>query len=120
MICTFASRMKILVYLLSLSILFISCITCEDLPEFGYDIQTKVLSAKISKTESSADKDNCSPMCTCNCCGQPSVSSLAFSSFNFLKNEPVLKLNTPYSDQFISSYLQHIWQPPKLNKTSIG
>ncbi|MGM9477360.1 DUF6660 family protein [Pedobacter sp. GSP4] len=112
--------MKILVYLLSIGMLLISCITCEDVSDFGYNSQAKISLAKLNKTEHTAEKDNCSPMCTCNCCGQPTVNNLGQSVYVFPKHEVVVKLKTPYHNQFLSSYAPSIWQPPKLNNTVIG
>lgn len=111
--------MKILVYFLSLSILLISCITCEDLPDFASNNQFNISIVKPVQTESSTHKDDCSPMCTCNCCGQPTLSHLAFADFVFLKHETTVKQKVHYSNRFISAYIQNIWQPPKLNKTVI-
>lgn len=112
--------MKILVYLLSLSILIIACITCEDVAEFAGDNQQNISIVKPGEAESSTHKDDCSPMCTCNCCGQPTLSHLAFTDFIFLKRETIAKQKTIYSKRFISTYIQNIWQPPKLNKPVIG
>jgi len=112
--------MKILVYFLSLSILLISCITCEDVPEFAGDNQQHISIVKPGETESSTHKDDCSPMCTCNCCGQPTLSHLAFADFVFFKREITVKQKIHYNNRFVSAYIQNIWQPPKLNKTVIG
>jgi len=112
--------MKILIYFLSLSVLFISCITCEDVPELAGNSQLNISIVKSAQTESSSHKDDCSPMCTCNCCGQPTLNHSTFSDFVFLKHETTVKQKNHYNKRFISDYIQNIWQPPKLNKTVIG
>ncbi|RQO71445.1 hypothetical protein DBR40_16700 [Pedobacter sp. KBW01] len=112
--------MRILAYFLSLSILLISCITCEDVPEFTCDNQLNIAIVKSTEPANSTHKDDCSPMCTCNCCGQPTISSLIFSDFVFLGYEVAVKQKIHYSNRFISAYIQNIWQPPKLNKIVIG
>lgn len=113
-------KMKILSYILSLSILLLSCITCEDLPEFTVNGIAKISNASIHTPDSHTEKDNCSPLCTCNCCGQPILSTLSIASFPFLKVQAVSRKKIDYENQFVSDYIQNIWQPPKLNKSIIG
>jgi len=111
--------MKFLIYILSCAILSLSCITCEDVVELAAN-QSEFTSAKIEKHGTAADPDTCSPLCTCNCCGQPLVVYANTSAAKTLKRMlPKHKL-TRYNNQFISAYIQHIWQPPKLNNIYIG
>ncbi|PWS31622.1 DUF6660 family protein [Pedobacter paludis] len=112
--------MKILSCILSLSILILSCITCEDLPEFTDTGLAKISSTNFHKPDNQTEKDNCSPLCTCNCCGQPVLSTLSFASFPFIKVQAVSKKKIDFKNQFVSDYVQNIWQPPKLDKFLIG
>ncbi|WP_394341372.1 DUF6660 family protein [Pedobacter chinensis] len=118
MICTFAERMKFLIYLLSLCILSLSCITCEDIAELE-NSQIRISSVTIEKSNHAVDQDNCTPLCTCNCCGQPLVVNLSNSSFIFLNRLISNKQLTRYDNQFVSDYSKNIWQPPKLNSVFI-
>ncbi|TCD02156.1 hypothetical protein EZ449_19040 [Pedobacter frigidisoli] len=112
--------MKILVYLLSFSILILSCITCEDALDFESSVTVKTSSLDINKSAHTPNQDDCSPLCTCNCCGQPLVSNLQFNGFDFLKRTGPTKLKIFHNQQFITNYFQNIWQPPKTNKLLIG
>jgi len=119
MICTFAERMKFLIYLLSLCILSLSCITCEDIAALENG-QIEISSTTIEKSKHTANQDNCTPLCNCNCCGQPLVINLSNSSFTFLNKLISNSQLTHYDNQLVSDYSKNIWQPPKLNNVLIG
>ena len=111
--------MKFLIYLLSFCILSISSMTCEDADAVVVH-ENKGLFIETGHSNSNTDLDNCSPLCTCNCCGQPS-----FLSFGYPLEKPtrIAISNSPitlYNKKFVSDYSQSIWQPPKLNKVLIG
>ena len=118
---TFAIRkMKLLSYILGLGILILSCITCEDLPEFN-DPGLEIISAtNIKKPCTESAQDHCSPLCVCACCGQPLIN-LFFKDAPLLdKRIAVSKKNFEYKNTFVSDYFQSIWQPPKLNSNIFG
>ncbi|WP_132529049.1 DUF6660 family protein [Pedobacter psychrotolerans] len=111
--------MKILIYFLSLAILLLSCITCED--QLNLDLNLKRINTitKISKTESIPDNDHCSPLCTCNCCGQPIVNISNDISVVKPKLFSLNKKKSGYKSRNVTDYTQNIWQPPKLNNVFI-
>ena len=111
--------MKFLIYLLTFAILSISFITCEDVVPLKVS-QSEISSSTIKKPQASTDQDNCSPLCTCNCCGQPLIIDNVFSIIATLKKCIVKNELSRYNNQFISNYVQNIWQPPKLSNSYIG
>jgi len=120
MFCTFGSLMKILIYFLSLAILLLSCITCEDKLALDHNQPISSTTSTISKTESIPDNDHCSPLCTCNCCGQPIVNITYDLSVIKPKLFSSNKSKSGYKSRNVTDYTQNIWQPPKLNITLIG
>ncbi|WP_316806940.1 DUF6660 family protein [Pedobacter agri] len=111
--------MKFLIYILSFAILGLSCITCEDVVSLAAN-SSEISSAAVEKSSTSADQDNCSPLCTCNCCGQPLLVFSIASMANTSKRQAPKDKLIAYNNQFISSYIQNIWQPPKLSNFYIG
>ncbi|MFD2288764.1 hypothetical protein GJU39_05615 [Pedobacter petrophilus] len=112
--------MKILVYFLSFSILLLSCITCEDRLDIAQTEGLKLAVVKVSKTKAAPDNDNCSPLCTCNCCGQPVVSINNNTASSFLKLISSDNLKSGYQSRNVTEFSRNIWQPPKLNTGNIG
>lgn len=123
-ICTgfvpLASEMKILVYFLSLSILLLSCITCEDRLEVDQNKLNKAEITRISESHNVPDDDNCSPLCTCNCCGQPAVNINNSNLTTTLKVISSDKVKSGYQSRTVTEFSRNIWQPPKLNNNFIG
>ncbi|TDG36675.1 hypothetical protein EZJ43_05160 [Pedobacter changchengzhani] len=107
--------MKFISLILSLGILFLSCITCEDLPVFEKLSNSVDASVNISKPCTENATDNCTPLCICNCCGQPVLNLKSVSSQPLVKVNAITKKSFVYKNSFTSYYIQKIWQPPKLN-----
>jgi len=110
--------MKIFTWSLSICIFFLSCISCEDFAvQPGIDNQ---LSISVDKDKSHANADNCSPLCTCNCCGQPLLFTLKSSLPRTKKPEKSNQIKSVYKCAFTAGFLETIWQPPKLEMNTIG
>lgn len=112
--------MKILNLLLCICILVLSCLTCEDVTELRVNEQVKFSINSLNKNQNHANTDSCSPLCTCNCCGQPLVFSLKFTEIKDFKSALNNRSVSVYKQNFISGFYQNIWQPPKLNMGVIG
>ncbi|WP_416240471.1 DUF6660 family protein [Pedobacter sp. GR22-10] len=112
--------MKILVYFLSITILLLSCITCEDVMAVEINRQTNEAILTISNTNTLPDNDHCSPLCTCNCCGQPIVNICTELLTLQPKSLSSNQIKPGYQSRNVSDYIRNIWQPPKLNKNLIG
>ncbi|MCZ4221869.1 DUF6660 family protein [Pedobacter rhodius] len=110
--------MKTFIWLLSICILTLSCVSCEDFAAQP-DNKTQV-SASVKKNQNHADADNCSPLCACNCCGQPLVFTLKSSLSAIQKSEKGSQNEPEYKNSFTSGFLKNIWQPPKLKMNTIG
>lgn len=88
----------------------LSALPCND------DIENDIFETKsISKIaqKNSQEKENCSPICLCSCCGQ-SIVEPQFITFQI--KIPTLELeNKSTSYHFpLQQRAQNIWQPPKL------
>ncbi|WP_370633630.1 DUF6660 family protein [Pedobacter sp. Leaf250] len=111
--------MKFLIYLMSFLIVSLSCINCEDVMAMVNN-PTELSISNIEKSKGLTDQDNCSPLCTCNCCGQLLLANVPISIPKTLKRLIPEKELKYYSNHFLSKYTQNIWQPPKLNIHFIG
>lgn len=112
--------MKIISLLLTISILVISCLNCEDVTKLKTIDKAENLIISISNNQLHSDADYCSPLCTCNCCGQPLVFNLKSISIKSLKPVANTQKIIPYRKHFASDFFQSIWQPPKFNNEFIG
>ncbi|KQR72743.1 hypothetical protein ASF92_05585 [Pedobacter sp. Leaf176] len=110
--------MKIFIWSLSICILFLSCISCEDFAvQPGNEIQ---LSISVENNKRAVDADNCSPLCTCNCCGQPLLVTIKHSLQDAKMPETCRQIKPGYKSAFTTGFLESIWQPPKLKMNTIG
>ncbi|MFC3559826.1 DUF6660 family protein [Pedobacter jamesrossensis] len=112
--------MKILSHFLIVSILILSCITCEDTIELKTIDQVQFSFNSVNKNQNHTSSDSCSPLCTCNCCGQTLLFNLKSIALKTLKPVSRTKKAIEYRRYFSSDYHQSIWQPPKLNTECNG
>ena len=107
--------MKHLTYILSLYILVLTVIPCIDVHQVG--TLQKIEQAGTASNNHSAEKDHCSPFCTCQCCASPIV----FNAFavDFKRFEYSQKYHSEYASDSISSPSASIWQPPKISFVTI-
>lgn len=112
--------MKTLSFFLTVSILVLSCLTCGDVTELQTIDGARISYSSVNNNQNHTDTDYCSPLCTCNCCGQPLAFNLKSITIKILK--PALKTQKiiGYKEQFVSDFPQSIWQPPKLDIEFIG
>ncbi|MBC9910148.1 DUF6660 family protein [Chitinophaga varians] len=102
--------MKWLIYMLSLYILVLSCIPCNDAQAAAVYPSTEIATADTHHHEAAADF--CSPLCVCSCCN--------------VQVTPTAAIHLPYTHrqvQIIFPVLPEaplpllyasIWQPPRL------
>ena len=107
----FAS-MKFFTLIMSLFLLYISCLPCGDRLECNAKTEQKI-SANTNHQQHKHTSEACTPFCTCSCC----AASILFLSLTkaqspklifTLKNYPIV------NDSFFSQDFSFIWQPPKL------
>ncbi len=111
--------MKICIWFLSLCLLILSFTNCEDAMETPAFEKNQV-SFRIQKDQNHADQDSCSPLCTCNCCGQPLLSPLKPLGLDFIKTEESTQNQAAYKCSFTAGFLNNIWQPPKLRMNTFA
>jgi len=98
--------------ILSIFMMFLSCVTCADgAPQVNVHEQT-VVKDMAGATDEKQAADLCSPLCVCSCCPGFSVQStllkISQPLFTCAIPAPVFKPATVSNPTF------SIWQPPKL------
>lgn len=101
--------MKYLSSILSLYILILIAVPCIDAP---IDEDTQHIELTSSNSHSHQHHtDQCSPLCTCQCCASPLVYTenlIQLSNFTFAQ-----EVQSSYKSIFSTSCISPIWQPPK-------
>ena len=104
--------MKLLFLFLSLYLLVLSCIPCNDSKECNMATPVEVY-ASNNHQEHNHSKEACTPFCTCSCCaasafynpiGKAQVVKEDFQSIKYPIHNKNLNTEVSYS----------IWQPPKI------
>lgn len=102
--------MKLFTCLMSLYILLLSCMPCNDSSDCSSE---ESVSVAVSGTHDDHDDDteHCTPFCVCACCAAPAVQ---FQQAPAIKNFVAGKIVNSYPAEFIFSNTEHnIWQPPR-------
>ncbi|ELY1978429.1 hypothetical protein SL055_000612 [Flavobacterium psychrophilum] len=97
---------------MSIVFLLISCMPCAD--------KEQVVSfEKVTVTNSPKqhqDKDACSPLCVCNCCGCQGFACNTIYNYNFVSVNTIIDKKIPeYKSILTSNFFGSIWQPPQIN-----
>ena len=100
--------MKIVKAILLIIILFNVGYPCVDIPNLEL-LGTQEISLNVNYHETEAEEDNCSPICSCECCSV--ASDVDKSIFIFISVELPGNLLSTKGDPISSSAL--IFQPPK-------
>lgn len=105
--------MKFICYIFSFYVLLLSVVPCVDAVGASVSNEHLTLQSSQDNGQSNKEDNDCSPFCTCACCGCNAfnvpcfytvVSCSEFVSENFICN---------YSVCFSSDFISSIWQPPK-------
>ena len=103
--------MKILASILSVYILLLTAIACVDAPHSSKKSQVEFATHESSSNHN--DTDNCTPLCTCDCCISnviPIDNSIHLDCKDYTFAE-----YSAYSFSYISILFATIWQPPKIS-----
>lgn len=105
--------MKILAFILSVYILALNFVPCEDTVSFDDDI-TMELSQDLdhNHSDSNSDVDLCSPFCQCNCC-QIHATSFDLSDIADIKSDISTELCLHF-DSLGKDIPKSILQPPQV------
>ena len=91
--------------------LCLSCIPCNDKAESFSNI-----ASAAHEKKNHAEKESCTPLCICSCCGQISIISPSVEKFIVEQTSIVQLKRSRYNSLFLpSQYLESIWQPPKIS-----
>ncbi|WP_238531100.1 DUF6660 family protein [Flavobacterium frigoris] len=104
--------MKLTNAILSIIILILSCMPCADM-----ETVTSYNKATISMQSSQhQDKDACSPLCICSCCGCQGFDYNSIYVYNLFSVKTIIDKKVPeYKSIFTSNFFGSIWQPPQIN-----
>jgi hypothetical protein len=97
--------MKIITYILALTILGLSVYPCSD----GLDCDEE--QEATSHNHSEDEEDNCSVYCLCACCGSSFVGSKIKAS-ELINKQALFTFNFHYSFHYSFSYQSTVWHPP--------
>ncbi|PWA05100.1 hypothetical protein DB895_08160 [Flavobacterium psychrotolerans] len=62
------------------------------------------------------DKDACSPLCICNCCGCQGFAYNILYNYNLIDVKIIVDKKVPeYKSILTSNFYGSIWQPPQIN-----
>lgn len=90
----------------------LSCLPCADMEEVVSNNKVVTINNESSHTH---DKDSCSPMCICNCCGCQSFVYEAIYNYNFIAVKILIDKKIPeYQSILTCNYFGSIWQPPQI------
>jgi len=105
--------MRFICYILSVYFILLISIPCVDNLNGDHLTQTE-MGCNTSGEHQHDGGDECSPICSCNCCASPVIQqefNIQFDKFAFLQEYPVPE----YVSAITSNYLTSIWQPPQIS-----
>ncbi|RTY67134.1 DUF6660 family protein [Flavobacterium sp. LB2P53] len=104
--------MKLTNIILSIVLLLLSCMPCADKDQIGsFEKVTEIHNAKQNQ-----NKDACSPLCVCNCCGCQGFAYNTICVYNLFSVKTIIDKKTPaYKSILTSNFYGSIWQPPQIN-----
>jgi hypothetical protein len=108
---TFAA-MRLSAFILNLLMLVMIFVPCKDHKTLaGEGSRTQAFHA--STPVSSAADDDCSPLCSCSCCGAVSLF-YALPQLAAVLPAPAIKKYPAYKAPFYSAERSSVWQPPRI------
>ena len=103
--------MNHLAFILSLYILALNFIACDDVAVYNNDIKTEV-SQHIDDAHDHLGLDSCSPFCSCHCCH---IHATKFQILNFSSVQPQLpETIIYYQDGVTKDFSPTLLQPPRV------
>ena len=96
--------MKIIAYILALTVFGLSVYPCSDGLHCDEEITT-------SHNHSEDEEDDCSPFCACSCCGSTYMESKVETIEPFME-QINFSLTSHYSFHYSFSYQFTVWHPP--------
>jgi hypothetical protein len=108
--------MKMFWFIFSIYLALLSVFPCSD--KFEFDSKpTETQTFFSSTTEHQHETEQCSPFCSCACCGI-STTNLQKVKFTFRDRKIIvdkIQLFSLYKFRYFEEISSSIWQPPKLS-----
>ena len=108
---TFAA-MRLSALILNLLILVMIFVPCKDHKALSGE-GSRAQAFHATTPQSSPADDDCSPLCTCSCCGTVSLF-YALPQLATVLPEPAIKKYAAYKAPFYSVERSSVWQPPRI------
>jgi hypothetical protein len=110
----FLQPMKLFFSIVSLVMLYISCLPCGDRVECNVRAEAKISAANDNHQQHKHNTEACSPFCSCSCCAASAFYS-PLSKAQLNKVEFQSEKYPLYNVAFSTEAQNSIWQPPKLS-----
>ncbi|WP_157813399.1 hypothetical protein [Flavobacterium sp. 5] len=96
---------------MSIIILILSCMPCADKEQ---DVSFEKMTINNSSKQHH-NKDICSPLCVCSCCGCQGHVHNTICSYNIFSVKTIIDKNLPeYKSIITSNFFGSIWLPPQI------
>ncbi|WP_165830421.1 hypothetical protein [Flavobacterium aquariorum] len=103
--------MKLTNTILSIIILILSCMPCADKEQ---DVSFEKMTIN-NTSKQHHNKDICSPLCVCSCCGCQGYVHNTICSYNIFSVKTIIDKNLPeYKSIITSNFFGSIWLPPQI------
>ncbi len=107
--------MKIINFILSIYLIFLSCIPCTDTKEDIAVNSTHEYATNHENHPHETNDDSCSPFCICNCCGQTIINYHPVIVYDFpVQLQEIKTFNSNYNSSLVTLFSGSIWQPPQI------
>jgi len=103
--------MKLLAFILSIYILTLNLVPCEDTLSYDNEVKTEI-SQDVSDNHQHQDSDLCSPFCNCHCCH---INTIHFDIVDFTMVNTVVATKLFYHFNGLEKdFNPTILQPPRV------
>ncbi|MDD5150585.1 MAG: hypothetical protein PHC28_08895 [Flavobacterium sp.] len=99
-------------FILSIIILILSFMPCADMEQ---DVSCNKVTIS-NESNHTHNKDACTPLCICNCCGCQGFAYNTIYPYNLFAVKIIIDKKVPeYKSILTSNFFGSIWQPPQIN-----
>ena len=106
--------MKFFCSIFSFYVLMLAVVPCADAEEINTAFEQSTVQHSQQNSQGHNEENNCSPLCTCACCGCSGFNIPVFYCIKKISEFKTEKSFPVYSTSFASDFISSIWQPPKI------
>lgn len=93
----------------------LSVVPCADAEGINTSAQQLTIQHSQTNSQGHNEENDCSPFCTCACCGCQGFNVPVFYSMKCSSSFKTEKNISDYTFTFTSDFTSKIWQPPKIS-----